>query len=255
LTRAVSIYALLERNNYIQKKEIPLSKGKSDIKISYISGVALHFSNTHNSDFSSIASSIAYRLSEILGGYFIVEALPTGLIQIQVTDSVLAVWLQSFIDSNGIVLATNSSELVMSEPSDCVFPIQYIHARCCSLLRLAHQEKLVDLNKTSSGPIPWLNDDREIRLNHQAERCLIYSLVRFMDELNPVNARRVKWEGLALPLVRAFEGFCSSCRIHDGLKLNAPELVMARIGLLMATQSVLRFVLEEKLGTTACWEL
>ncbi len=123
-----------------------------------------------------------------------------------------------------------------------------------SLLRLAQQEKLVDFNKYSSEPIPWLKSDG-LRLNHQAEKCLIGSLVRIVDELQPVVARPIRWEGAALSLVGAFEGFCKSCRIHDDLKTTAPELVMARIGLLMTTQSVLRFLLEEKLGISAWLEL
>ena len=189
-----------------------------------------------------------------------VEVLPSGLIQIQVTDSLIAVWLQSFVDKNGSVEGSRVNfKAKIDDSSDCVFSIQYVHARCCSLLRLAQQEKLVDFNidcnKYSSEPIPWLKSDGQLRLNHQAERCLIGSLVRIVDELQPVNDRRVKWEGAALSLVRAFEDFWSACRIHNELKTTAPEQVMARIGLLMTTQSVLRFLLEEKLGISAWLEL
>lgn len=260
LTRAVSIYALSEENKYIEKKDIPLSKGKNNIKISYISGIAFHFSKSHNSQTFSIASSIASNLSTDLTTYFTVEVLPSGLIQIQVTDSLLAVWLQSFIDLNGSIKASKVNfKTKIDNLSDCIFSIQYVHARCCSLLKLAQQEKLVDfdinVNKYFSKPIPWLKSDGQLRLNHQAERCLINSLVRIIDELQPVNARQVKWEGAALGLVRAFEGFFKDCRIHNGLITTAPEQVMARIGLIATTQSVLRFLLEEKLGISAWLEL
>lgn len=260
LTTAVSIYALSEKNRCLEKKDIPLSKGKSDIKISYISGVAFLFSKSHNSQTFSIADSIASCLSADLTTYFTVEVLASGLIQIQVTDSLLAVWLQSFIDLNGSIEPSEVKFKVLEDGlSDCVFSIQYVHARCCSLLKLAQQEKLVDFdinfNKYSSEPIPWLKSDGQLRLNHQAERCLIGSLVRIVDELQPVITRPVKWEGAALSLVQAFEGFWSSCRIHDGLKTTAPELIMCRIGLLMTTQSVLRFLLEDKLGISAWLEL
>ena len=260
LTRAVSIYARSEKNKCLEKKDIPLSKGKSDIKISYISGVAFHFSKSHNSQTFSIADSIVSCLSADLTGYFTVEVLPSGLIQIQVTDSLLAVWLQSFIEQNGSVEASPVKFEVLEDGlSDCVFSIQYAHARCCSLLKLAQQEKLVDfdinVNKYPSESIPWLKSDGQLRLNHRAERYLIASLVRIIDELQPVIAHQVKWEGAALSLVRAFEGFCRACRIHDDLKTTAPELVMARLGLLMTTQSVLRFLLEDKLGISAWLEL
>ncbi|MEM6752881.1 MAG: DALR anticodon-binding domain-containing protein [Cyanobacteria bacterium P01_C01_bin.38] len=256
----MSIYALSEKNKCLENKDIPLSKGKSDIRISYISGIAFHFSKSHNSQTFSIASSIASYLSADLGTYFKIEVLPSGLIQIQVTDSLLAVWLQSFIEPNkSIETAPVKFKVLEHGLSDCVFSIQYVHARCCSLLKLAQQEKLVDfdinVNKYSSVPIPWLKSDGQLRLNHQAERYLIGSLVRIIDELHPVVACQVKWEGAALGLVRAFEAFWSSCRIHDDLKTTTPELVMARIGLLMTTQSVLRFLLEEKLGISAWLEL
>lgn len=260
LTRAVGIYARSQENKNIEKKDIPLSKGKNDIKISYISGIAFHFSKSHNSQTFSIASSIASYLSADLTAYFRVEVLPSGLIQIQVTDSLLAVWLQSLIEQNSSVEASEVNlKAKIDNLSDCIFSIQYVHARCCSLLKLAQQEKLVDFNingnKYSSKSIPWLKSDGQLRLNHQAERCLIGSLVRIIDELQPVNAHRVKWEKAALGLVRAFEDFFKACRIHNDLKTTAPELVMARIGLLMTTQSVLRFLLEEKLGISAWLEL
>ena len=260
LTRAMSIYAQSEENKYIEKKDIPLSKGKSDIKISYISAIAFHLSKSHNSQTFAIASSIASCFWADLNVYFMVEVLPSGLIQIQVTDSLVAVWLQSFIDKNGSLEASQVNLCALEDASsDCVFSIQYVHARCCSMLRLAQQEKLVNFhigfNKYSFEPIPWLKSDGQLRLNHQTERCLIGNLVRIVDELQPVIARPIRWEAAAFSLVRAFEGFCKSCRIHDDLKTTAPELVMARIGLLMTTQSVLRFLLEEKLGISAWLEL
>ncbi|MEM1393106.1 MAG: DALR anticodon-binding domain-containing protein [Cyanobacteria bacterium P01_A01_bin.80] len=260
LTGAVGIYALSNANNSIEKKYIPLSKGKSDIRISYISGVALHLSKSHNSQPFSIASSIASYLSASFNAYLMVEVLPRGLIQIQVTDLVLALWLQGLIDKNRSIERAEVGNLDLGKAlSDCVFSIQYVHARCCSLLRLAQQEKLIDFNiyfhKHSSEPIPWLFDDGKLCLNHQAERRLIVSLVRIIDELEPIIPRPLKWQGAALRLVEAFECFWSACPIHDDSRAKIPEQAIARIGLLAATQSVLRFLLEEKLGISACWEL
>ena len=260
LTEKVSIYALRKINNSIEKKDIPLSKGKSDIRISYVSGVALQLSKSHNSQPFSIANSIAADLSASFDAYLMVEVLPKGLIQIQVTDLFLALWLQNFIDKNRSIERAEVSYLDLGTAlQDYVFSIQYVHARCCSLLRLAQQEKLIDFNvylkKNSCESIPWLNNDGQLRLNHQAERRLIASLVRIIDELEPIIPRPLKWEGAALRLAAAFEDFWSTCRIHDDLSAIAPELVRARIGLIAATQSVLRFLLEEKLGIPACLEL
>ncbi|MEL6162809.1 MAG: DALR anticodon-binding domain-containing protein [Cyanobacteria bacterium J06628_3] len=260
MTDKVSIYALRKKNNLIEKKDIPLSKDKSDIRISYISGVALQLSTSHNSQTFSIANSIACDLSASFDVHLMVKVLPKGLIQIQVTDLLLALWLQSFIDkSKSIETAEASYSDLGTALKDYVFSIQYVHARCYSLLRLAQQEKLIDLNiyldKYSSEPIPWLNNNGELHLNHQAERCLIASLVRIFDELEPISPRPLKLEGAVLQLAAAFEKFWSNCRIHGDLIALAPELVKARIGLIATTQLALRFLLEEKLGISACLKL
>ncbi|NJM20035.1 MAG: glutamate acetyltransferase [Richelia sp. RM2_1_2] len=257
LTRSVSIYARSEKIEYIEKIDIPLSKGKSDITISYVSGVALHLSKSHNSLPCSIASSITSYLSAIWGEDLLVEVLPSGLICIQVSDLVLGVWLQCLINGRNEYKGdfNLSQKIVTSELPSKVFSLQYVHARCCSLLKLAQQEKIIDCNEFSFESIPWLDSHGRIRLNHQAERCLIASLVRLVDELEPVIARRVKWEAAALGLVRSFADFWSNCRIFSDLRTTNPELVIARIGLVMATQSVLQFLLEEKLGISACSEL
>jgi hypothetical protein len=52
-----------------------------------------------------------------------------------------------------------------------LFPVQYAHARCCSLLRLAHWQGLIKLRDLDfntlnrqliePSPIPWLNDDQQ----------------------------------------------------------------------------------------------
>lgn len=262
LLRVVSIYARTKENKIIEKKDIPLSKGKSDIKISYISGVALHLSKSHNSQPFSIASSIASHLSADWGEYLLIQVVSPGLICIEVSDFVLAAWLQRFIDIRArervdfapLALKASSEKAVMSGLDDFVFSIQYVHARCCSMLRLAQHEKLIDLNQFSSEPIQ-LDSYGRLYLNHKAERRLISSLVKIVDELEPVIPGPLKWKEAALNLVKAFESFWSACRICGDLKTTKPELVMSRIGLVMTTQSVLKFVLEEKLGIPACLEL
>ena len=62
-----------------------------------------------------------------------------------------------------------------------LFAIQYAHARCCSLVLLAHREGLIKLreplsdvslafrNVVSRQQIPWLNCDEKLRLNHPDE--------------------------------------------------------------------------------------
>jgi hypothetical protein len=149
-----------------------------------------------------------------------------------------------------------------------LFPVQYAHARCCSLVLLAHREGLIKLREPvpnsspsfwsiiSPNPIPWLNSDGRLRLNHPDESRLIAELVEVVDNIECPDVRgSVKWEKAAVNLSQAFENFWCNCRIWGEVKIISPELAQARLGLLMATQSVLRFVLEENLGTFAPLEL
>ncbi|MEH2120353.1 DALR anticodon-binding domain-containing protein [Nostoc sp.] len=149
-----------------------------------------------------------------------------------------------------------------------LFAVQYAHARCCSLVLMAHREGLIKLREpvpnTSPAfwsvifpnPLPWLNCDGTLRLNHPGERRLIAELVQVVDNIEcPDISGSVKWEKVALNLSQAFENFWSNCRIWGEVKITSPELAQARLGLLMATQSVLRYVLEENLGVFAPLEL
>ncbi|MHC5610042.1 MAG: DALR anticodon-binding domain-containing protein [Nostoc sp.] len=149
-----------------------------------------------------------------------------------------------------------------------LFAVQYAHARCCSLVLLAHREGLIQLRKPvpnaspafwsviAPNPISWLNCDGTLRLNHPDERQLIAELVQVVDNIKcPDISGSVKWEKIALNLSQAFEKFWSNCRIWGEVKITSPEVAQARLGLLMATQSVLRYVLEEHLGVFAPLEL
>ncbi|MDZ8134584.1 MAG: DALR anticodon-binding domain-containing protein [Nostoc sp. DedQUE04] len=158
--------------------------------------------------------------------------------------------------------------LSQSPMPNSFFAVEYAHARCCSLVLLADREGLIKLREpvpnTSPAfwdvifpnPLPWLNCDGTLQLNHPDERRLIDELIQVVDNIEcPDVSDSVKWEKVALNLSQAFEKFWSNCRIWGEIKITSPELAQARLGLLMATQSVLKFVLEENLGVFAPLEL
>ncbi|MEH2296721.1 DALR anticodon-binding domain-containing protein [Nostoc sp.] len=229
------------------------------------------------------ASAIASDISGICGGVFSIQIVPPGWIYFELTHSTLATWLQSVAvgsseaaggreqgarGDEGTIDAQCPMPNAQCPMPNSLFAVQYAHARCCSLVLLAHREGLIKLREPvpnsspafwsviAPNPIPWLNSDGTLRLNHPDERRLIAELVEVIDNIEcPDVSGSVKWEKVALNLSQAFEKFWSNCRIWGDVKITSPEVAQARLGLLMATQSVLKYVLEENLGVFAPLEL
>lgn len=275
LTNTLSIYTKTPEIEFIEYKKFHLSKGRYNNRVLYISGMALWLSKSHNYNPMEIASAIVSHLSEIGGDVFIIQIVPPGWIYLKLSDALLATWLQSLavgnLDEAGEmgrkeILITNPKCKVLN--TSRLFAIQYAHARCCSLVLLAHREGLIKLREplpdgsSTSGSvilteqIPWLDCDEKLRLNHPDESYLITKLVQVVDDLmSPDLGGSVNWEKAGLNLSQAFENFWSKCRIWGEVKICSPELAQARLGLVMVTQSVLRFLLVEKLGVVAPDEL
>ncbi|YAG11591.1 arginine--tRNA ligase [Nostoc sp. DSM 114161] len=300
LNKYLSINTENIKNEYIKDKKILLYKDRNNRKIFYTSSVALQVSNSQNRKAMELASAIALHLSATCGDVFNVQIVPSGLIHFELADSALAGWLQSLVGewgdgemggrgagvqgSRGALgfpsaplplcpSASSDAQYPISHTSaalstSALFPVQHAHARCCSLVLLAHREGLIQLKEPlantnpsvwsvlSPNPIPWFDRDGRLRLNHPDERRLISELVGMVDNIECPNVRgSMKWEKAALTLSQAFEDFWRNCRIWGEVKIMSPELAQARLGLLMATQSVLKFVLEEKLKIFAPPEL
>ncbi|MBH8561288.1 glutamate acetyltransferase [Nostoc sp. CENA67] len=281
LTNALSIYTSKDKIPFTEYKKLHLSKGRYKDRVLYISGMALWLSKSHNRNPMEIASAIVSHFLGIGGDVFTIEIVPPGWIYLELTDTLLAAWLQSLavgsLEEVGEmremreierkeILITNSKCKVLN--TERLFKIQYVYARCCSLLRLAHREGLIKLREplldVSSAfgsvifteQIPWLDCDQKLRLNHPNESCLITKLVQVVDDLmSPDLSRSFDWEKAGMNLSQAFENFWSKCRIWGEVKICSPELAQARLGLVMVTQSVLRFLLVEKLGVVALQEL
>ncbi|MBD2340883.1 glutamate acetyltransferase [Calothrix sp. FACHB-156] len=282
LWKSLSVYTWNTELDSIKDAKFPLYKGRDDKRILYISGVALKLEKSQNQKSLDIAQSIAANLSELDGDVFRIEIVPPGWIHLELTHSALAAWLQNLPMGIFRERKIASDKNLPINNSDSLFAVQYAHARCFSLLQQAHREGLIQLQevlldtdnniaqqKTSLSnlapaylsvscptPIPWLDSEQKLRLNHLAEGHLIGELVQVVDDLecHPINST-VNWAKAALNLSQAFENFWRECRIWGKVKTTSPELAQARLGLLMVTQSVFRFLLEEKLGLFAPREL
>jgi len=251
-------------------RKLPLSQGRDENKIIYISGIALQLSKSEKFPAMEIANGIVSHISANYDQDFKIQVVSPGWIHLEVTHPLLAAWLQSLAIKEAIEAREAGGEIT---PSSSLFTAQYAHARCCSLVRLAILEGLIQQGEPNQddsesskqrllssiltpNPIPWLNCDEKLRFHHPASYRLINELVRVVDSLAfPNLGGSVNWEKAATGLSRAFETFWCKCRIFGEVKTASSELAQARIGLVLATQSVLKFLLEEKLGIIAPCEV
>ncbi|MCC3418927.1 MAG: hypothetical protein JGK24_30190 [Microcoleus sp. PH2017_29_MFU_D_A] len=251
--------------------EIPLNRAKNRERVVYVSAIALKWAATWDQTPQAIAAQLAEILKPLCCPDFAVQVAPSGIIELELTDAGLAFWLQRLAQIPLPVPEYRTLSPVIS--ADRLFPIQYSHARCCSLLRMADRDRLIAIaqpNVTTApqiwslaapNPIPWVDEgDRRLLLVAPAERSLISELIAVLDCLAPVfeanqPEKPVNYFKLANSLSAAFQTFYSQCRIWGEVKTEQPKLAQARLGLILATQSLLRFILEELLNAIAPIEL
>jgi hypothetical protein len=157
----------------------------------------------------------------------------------------------------------------------------YVYARCCSLLKLAHREKLIAISADwHIDPANWLQYGRENQqragsigiFDRPVERQLIQSLMAVVDAIygdglssslptstaNSSSNRSPRgtpnWSKLTINLAQSWLAFHRDCRIFGDTKLQNPHLAIARCGL---TAIVCRYlqILLESLGVSAVEEL
>ena len=250
--------------------EIPLNRSKDSTRVLYVSAIALKLAKTWQQTPQTIAAQLAQTLEPLCYPDFAVKVAPAGIIELELTDPGLAVWLQRLAQTNLPLPKSRILSPVVS--ADRLFPIQYSHARCCSLLRMAHRDRIISIAQpdvattpqiwslADPNPLPWIDDGDRLRLVHPAERSLISQLLTVLDNLYPIlevknREKPVNYFKLANSLSEAFQIFYSHCRIWGEVKIEQPKLAQARVGLILATQSLLRFILENFLNAIAPLEL
>jgi arginyl-tRNA synthetase len=265
--------------------EIPLQRSKNSLRVEYLSPIALKLANMQPQSPMDMALKIATYCQEdrqnqryLNQEYLTIEVVPPGIVLFQLTDLAVAASLQNFPGLIKQKMEKSDLKIThLSVDNDRLFPIQYSHARCCSLLRLADRERIIEIadgDRTNSqplwqliapNPIPWLDDQNRLRLFHPAELNLISQLFIIIDYLAPflpensedliIANRAENWDKLAKALSDVFQTFYSQCRIWGEVKQETPKLAQARLGLVVATQALLQFILQELLGVFAPLEL
>lgn len=256
----------LWHNQVLQPRFIPVYRSKDCYRL-YISSVAFVLSKALNIPPLEVAAAIASYLYQAKQD-ITVKVVPPGFIHLEPTAPLLANWLQTlpFLP----LLLAKSTPKEYFDPmvnNSRLFGIQHAHARCCSLLRQAErdgtlalteiemQDKLRHWAIACPQPLPWLGDHQQLRFCHQAEYALIGELIAVADSICASSGKLERWEQAAFNLSQAFASFHSCCRIWGEIKLSDPQLVQARLGLVLATQVVLQFLLHKQLGVFAPQEL
>jgi hypothetical protein len=157
----------------------------------------------------------------------------------------------------------------------------YAHARCRSLLKLAHTEKIVGITANWQLNMPNWSIDSYAKnqssaaltsiFEHPAERRLIQVLMTVLDGIYSHNSqfetwrqlssidrspdRRIEqlkspnWVKLTLDLAQSWLDFYRDCRIFGDVKSQNPHLAIARCGLTAIACRYLQLLLENYLAT------
>jgi arginyl-tRNA synthetase len=207
------------------------------------------------------ALEIADRLVEKINNHesnLIIKISPPGWIDFHLSDRYIANWLEH-LSISSFRFSDRSSYLKID--SDRLFVVQYAHARCCSLLLLGEQINSIELKDKQFQqavwqlltPVSWLDERGNLRSSHPAETGLIQKLLAMMDELCDRESDKVFKSTVSLS--EALLLFWDDCRIYDFTSKHTPQLAKARLGLVAATQLLLKISLEELMGISALVEL
>ncbi|WP_041740362.1 DALR anticodon-binding domain-containing protein [Calothrix sp. PCC 6303] len=248
LVATLSIYTKDQNLSFSEIEEIPLYKTRENCKVLYISGVALKLSKVFKCDISIICSQIVSHFSVNYSENYQVGVVSPGWIHIRVSDAIASTCLQSIIDTGS---EQKNSIISIPNLSEKLFIAQYAHARCCSLLQLAVREGFKQPQQ-----IPWLDDNR-MCLTHPACQNLIGELIQVVDQLVCCSNLDLRYyEKSCVALSKAFDSFWSQCSIWgERQQPKSAQLIQAKLGLVMATQLILKYLLEEKLTIYAPQEL
>ena len=294
LCHAVSLW---QENNYLTQclpKKIFSSHLKHYTGLVYRSAIAFPLASIFQLSPLDIASQLVTILKEKAGESpcekekleFMVIAIPqgsasrcghgsasrraSGSIDFQLSDRSLAFWLQqlpSWLTQDFSSRSTNAQKSPQPQQKQenkvNLFPIQYAHARCCSLLRLGQEEGLIQLKNLDFSqrswqwleptPIPWLSESGNFLLIQPPETNLIAQFLFIVDALD--SSKEIDWPKLATLSSNTWLNFYGHCPIWGEIKEKKRQIAQARLGLIALTQYFLQILLEERIRVIAMKEL
>jgi hypothetical protein len=230
---------------------------RNNTAMGYRSAIALQLSGRYKKATAAIASTLADILARQQSQWEI-QVSEGSWIEGRLRDRVLAHWLQQWLDEIPINAGKNES---FTPLTPALLPIQYAHARCCSILHLAHRDRLIQLVNPDTPPpwswqspqtLSWL-DGRQLRLRDRAEMALLGQIWDLADAMAAEETS--DWLKLGYRLSEAVLQFEQTCRIWGEVKREQPQLAQTRLGLIAIAQMVLWGLLRECLSATPRSEL
>uniref|UniRef100_A0A7C3ZK40 DALR anticodon binding domain-containing protein n=1 Tax=Planktothricoides sp. SpSt-374 TaxID=2282167 RepID=A0A7C3ZK40_9CYAN len=270
----------LPHQKTLAQRDIPLHRVKGGYGVTYISALALKLEKVWGQGAIEIASPLAAAV--VTNPDFTITVSPTGGIHLQLTPTGIAHWLQGLClqrngewEAQGDVRSWALAQKTTESGGDGrgwvggkdllprLFQLQYAHARCCSLLRLAHREGLMSVDVvgtadwTTEETFPWLDEEGNLRLSHPAEMAVISQLAGSWDGFwdMQLGGKSASVLPLAVALSEDWLKFYAGCRIWGEVKKKNLALARARLGLVMAARQTLKLLLEKGLGVLAPLEL
>ena len=198
---------------------------------------------------------------------FTVRVVKNGLIEFFFSDRSLGLWL-SGISEWGVEEASGAGEASGEGERGRgggynVFPMQYVHNRCCSLLRLGVREGLINLQDgdfsdtwqiANPNPFKYYCDENIRYCYESAELNLLRKISAMIDgisdrtkdkELRASNSQNTKTQvQLALNLSDACLKFIAACRIFGSVAQEKRDLAIARLSLIAIVQRCLQIFME-----------
>jgi len=175
-----------------------------------------------------------------------IRVVRNGLIEFAFCDRSIGCWLEEVLGKLGVWEIGRWGDWEMRGLGDYNwFPVQYVHNRCCSLLRLGATEGLIKLDNTwkitNQNPFQYYWDENISYCYEPTEINLLRQISFVIDYLGDRNNQDPKtWWQLNLNLSDACLKFIADCRIFGSVAHNQRSLAIARLGLISIVQSCLQ---------------
>lgn len=198
--------------------------------------------------FQDSAKTLPQQLIHIGQLNFHLNQPQSGKLDCHLGDRSLGIWLENLPQ---ITLPTNNYPVAVVAP---LFALQYAHARCCALLRLAEQQGLIKLTdphfRAISYQLQFNSIQGDFLLVMPPARAVINQIIVVVDALGSNSQQN--WLKLTTNLALAFLEFGDRNPLWG--KEN-PHLIQANLSLIAVTQMLLQLLLIDKLLIAAMIEL